>query len=351
MNKKIMSSSLLFALLSSMLIIVGCVEEKKQIPQGAILQFETYGGFVSDEHARQAIIIGPEKITYIVYSNNNQVTESYQKKIKKEEYTALLDLLNEKRFLDMQDKYSPPKITVADTGDAKLTVNFDNTSKIVILEPYFLEYYPDNVRIVFEAMQSYTNKIYDLSEEELKNIAEEWIRNAPTYSYDGQNLNFVKMDVLETYPITYALTYSFTSGGYGNRSKIAGPQVVSKHNIIIGIQKGKIIGAVIDGTWDELTQDYYKTTIKFQPLQCAKTPWRKWYDSGNIKFIKEPSEEELITAYYDQVYGITITNFKMVSSDNLVAAVCGNPEPYYFTAKVRAVDRKKMFELSWKASE
>lgn len=343
-----MKKTLLFAFLIAVVLVTACTTQKQEIPDGATLQFETYGGFVPVERAKQVIIINPEKITYVVYSGENEVTETYQKKIAREEYTALLKIFNEKRFLDMQDKYSPPEVTVADVGDVRLAVNFDNTSKTVVLEPYFLEYYPDNVKLVFETMQSYINTIYDLPEEELKSIAEEWIRKAPTYTYDGEDLKFVKIDVLETYPLTYALTYSFRSGGYGDRSEIVGPQIISKHDIIIGIQKGKIIGAIIDGRWDELTQAYYETNIKFQPLQCVKTPWRKWYESGAIQFVKSPSEEELVIAYYGQVHGITVQDFKMVTSSNLVAAVCGNAESYYFTAKVPVPDKAKMLELSWK---
>ncbi len=343
-----MKRTLLLAFLITAMVFSACKTQTQEIPEGAIFQFETYGGFVPAERAKQTIIINPEKITYLVYSGDNKITETYQKSIVKEEYAALLKMFNDKEFMEMQDKYSPPEVTVADVGNAKLAVNFGNTSKVVVLEPYFLEYYPDNVRLVFEAMQSYVNTIYDLPEEELKTIAEEWIRKAPTYSYDGEDLKFVKIDVLETYPVTYALTYSFRSGGYGDRGEIVGPAVMSKHDIIIGIQKGKIIGAIIDGRWNELTQTYYETTIKFQPLQCAKTPWRKWYDAGNIQFIKAPSEEELVMAYYGQVYGITIQDFKMITSSDLVAAVCGNDESYYFTAKVSIPDKAKMMSLSWK---
>jgi hypothetical protein len=343
---------LLIILLLSALFIVGCAQKQK-IPDGAVFQFETYGGFVPAEMAKQIIIIDKEKIIYIIFSSDNKVTETYQKKILPEEYDYLLKLLNDKNFLGMNDKYSPPEVTVADVGNAKLSVNFGNTSKIVTLEPYFLEYYPDNVRLVFEAMQSYVNTIYDLPEEQLKTIAEEWIRNAPTYVYDGEELQFKKITALETYPVNYILQYSFKSKGYGDRSKIAGVQMLTDHEIVIAITKGKVVGAIIDGKWNEFKQELWESTLKFEPLQCIKTPWRKWYDAGNIQFIKEPREdikepreEELVIAYYGQVYGITVQNFKLVSGDSK-PIMCGNPESYYYTLDVLVPDREKMLKLGW----
>jgi len=345
MNKTLIIG--IFGILISTLILSACTTQKQQIPNGAVFQFETYGGFTVQERAKQVIVISDEKITYLVYSSDNKLTETYQKKILPEEYEYLLKLFNDKNFLDMNDKYSPPQVTVTDVGNAKLAVNFGNTSKIVTLEPYFLEYYPDNVRLVFEAMQSYVNTIYDLPEAELKMIAEEWIINAPTYAYDGEELLFKEMTALETYPVTYLAQYSFRSAGYGDRSKIASVQLTTDHEIVIAINKGKVVGAIIDGKWNEFKQEMWEVTLKFEPLQCIKTPWRKWYESGNIQFIKEPREEELVISYYGQVYGITVQNFKLVSGDSTII-LCGNPESYYYTADVLVPDKEKMLTLGWK---
>lgn len=348
-----MKQTLIIVILLGALVLSACTTQKQEIPDGAVFQFETYGGFVPIEMAKQTIIIDKEKITYIVSSSDDKITETYQRKIVAEEYNYLLKLFNDKDFLGMDDKYSPPEVTVADVGDARLAVNFGNTSKIVTLESYFLEYYPDNVRLVFEAMQSYVNTIYDLPEEDLKALVEEWIRNAPTYKYDGSELEYVDMLVLESYPTQYVLKYNFKSaaGGYGDRSKMMNVQVITDHEILVTVYKGKVIGAIIDGKWDEVNQKNYEAELMFQPLQCAKTPWRKWYEAGNIQFIKAPSEEELVIAYYGQVHDVTIQNFKLVASNDVVAAVCGNVEAYYFTAAVSKVDEAKMLGLSWKNIE
>lgn len=301
--------------------------------------------------AKQVITISNEKISYILYSSDGKVTTTQQKSITQEQYAMLLKKFNDNKFLELKDKYAPPEVTVADVGDARIIVTFNDTIKSVTLEPYFLEYYPDNVVNVVEELQSYINTIYDLPVNELKSLAEDWIRNAPTYKYDGSELEFEELIQLETYPVSYVLKYSFKSGGYGDRSKIAGIQAITEHKILITINRGKIVNAVIDDKWDEINQKNYEAALMFQPLQCAKTPWRKWYDAGNIQFAKAPAEEELVIAYYGQVHDVNIQSFKFVNSNNLVAALCGNPESYYFTIMINAADKEKMLKLYWKEIE
>ena len=89
-------------------------------------------------------------------------------------------------------------------------------------------------------------------------------------------------------------------------------------------------------------------TMKFQPMQCEETPWEKWYAEGNIQFIKEPTDSELIIAYYSNVYKIELSEVKKVESGNAVCEawnIC--PTSYYFSAKVKNSDSSKMSELKW----
>lgn len=90
------------------------------------------------------------------------------------------------------------------------------------------------------------------------------------------------------------------------------------------------------------------TTMKFQPMQCEQTPWEKWYAEGGIQFIKEPTDSELIIAYYSNVYKIELTEVKKVESGNVVCEACNVcPTSYHFSAKVKAPDSAKMTELKW----
>lgn len=89
-------------------------------------------------------------------------------------------------------------------------------------------------------------------------------------------------------------------------------------------------------------------TMKFQPMQCEETPWANWYAEGNIQFFKEPTESELIIAYYSNVHKIEVTEVKRVESGNAVCEACSVcPTSYYFSAKVKNPDVSKMTKEKW----
>jgi len=89
-------------------------------------------------------------------------------------------------------------------------------------------------------------------------------------------------------------------------------------------------------------------TVKFQPMQCEETPWEEWYAEGNIQFIKAPTDSELITAYYSNVYKIELKEVKKIEAGNAVCEACNIcPTSYYFTAVVKNSDVGKMAESKW----
>lgn len=84
-------------------------------------------------------------------------------------------------------------------------------------------------------------------------------------------------------------------------------------------------------------------------MQCEQTPWQKWYAEGNIKFFKEPTEEQLITAYYSNVYKIGVTEVKKIPFDGAVCEACGVcPQAYHFEAKVYEKDEAKLQAEGWR---
>lgn len=88
--------------------------------------------------------------------------------------------------------------------------------------------------------------------------------------------------------------------------------------------------------------------LKFQPMQCEQTPWEKWYAEGNIKFIKEPTEKQLVVAYYGNKYGIEILDFQRIESGLGACEACSVcPTSYYFTVNVKNSDTEKMREEGW----
>ncbi|MCL5666290.1 MAG: immunoglobulin domain-containing protein [Patescibacteria group bacterium] len=89
--------------------------------------------------------------------------------------------------------------------------------------------------------------------------------------------------------------------------------------------------------------------LTFQPMQCEDEPWQKWYSEGGIKFIKEPTDEELIMAYYGQAHSLQINSASRADSGNATCNACyACPKSYSFTATVPASDAAALEALGWK---
>jgi len=95
--------------------------------------------------------------------------------------------------------------------------------------------------------------------EESRRIAEEAVKNAPTYKFDGFDLKFVSSEALRC-PFCWEFTFSFQSraAGYGDRSGQMLAQVITPHTIRVTVDNGKITSLVTDQTFDELNQKFLK---------------------------------------------------------------------------------------------
>ena len=89
-------------------------------------------------------------------------------------------------------------------------------------------------------------------------VALHFLRNGPTYSFDGipETLRVVDVKILESLPVQYVVTIAFDSrhAGYGDRTGQVLAQVITPHEVVITVVEGKVIRAVIDERWDELNQ-------------------------------------------------------------------------------------------------
>ena len=315
-----------------------------------VITFERYGAFSPQDMARQVMIIDSQKITYTTYSYEDEVTGSFEKPIAQAQYDDLVSTFRNNGFLQFEDTYAPD-LLITDVGVGKITYKTSNITKSVVIEPYVNEGLPQSVINILNAIEQIQSTVYDLSDEQLQEIAEGWIANAPTYRYDGSSLKFQEALSLESYPPRYTVVYAFTSshGGYGDRSGQMVTQAITEHEIRLGIVRGKVVSAVIDGRWDEFDQRMISdASIQFQPLQCVDTPWQEWYKNGSIVFVKAPTEAELATAYYNAEYGIEMRDFRQVDERSVaVSAVCGNARSYIFIASVSPSDIESMMFLGW----
>lgn len=95
----------------------------------------------------------------------------------------------------------------------------------------------------------------EMSEEWSRNIAEEFVMNSPTFSYDGIEETLELTNTLTARcPFCWAFTFEFDSrhAGYGNREGEVLAQVITPHKAVIIMDKGEIVSAVMDGKWDIL---------------------------------------------------------------------------------------------------
>ncbi len=95
-------------------------------------------------------------------------------------------------------------------------------------------------------------------EERAYEIAQTFVLQGPTFSFDGipDTLLVMDMVILESFPPQYKLTMSFDSShaGYGNRDGQALAQVITMHEIVVTVVRDAVVSAVIDLEWDELEQ-------------------------------------------------------------------------------------------------
>lgn len=94
-------------------------------------------------------------------------------------------------------------------------------------------------------------------EQSYQEKAERWIReNAPTFIYDGQDLEFVESRGLDLVGCEdcYEYEFEFTSrhGGYGDREGKEVTQALTPHVTVVTMENGEVVKVVTDGKFDEM---------------------------------------------------------------------------------------------------
>ena len=95
------------------------------------------------------------------------------------------------------------------------------------------------------------------TEEESLKIAEEFLKNSPTFQFDGIEGSIKHVDTLEAFcPYCWGFVFEFTcsNGGYGDRTDMAVDTVITPHEAVISISQGQVDGGTIDGVWDMVKQ-------------------------------------------------------------------------------------------------
>ena len=98
-----------------------------------------------------------------------------------------------------------------------------------------------------------------MSEEESKNLAEEFLRNSATFVFDGIKNTLILTDTLRARcPYCWAFIFEFDSKhpGYADRTGKILAEVITHHKAVIGVEQLEITSAVMDDQWDMLRHEF-----------------------------------------------------------------------------------------------
>jgi hypothetical protein len=79
-------------------------------------------------------------------------------------------------------------------------------------------------------------------------------------------------------------------------------------------------------------------TMASEEMNCNETPWQIWYAEGNINFFTEPTEEELLIAYFGTEYNIEVLEMSSEMTGN---------EKCQYTIKIEESAVETLSELGW----
>ncbi len=141
------------------------------------------------------------------------------------------------------------------TGAMVATVVTDHTMVITASEGKITSAITDDT---FDELTETMLNTPQTSQMEAEELALEWLRSAPTFSYDGINASMTIIDsvVAESYPEQYFISIGFdcAHAGYGNRTGMVLTQVITHHEAVVVMSSSQIRSAIIDDEWDELNQ-------------------------------------------------------------------------------------------------
>ncbi|MYD51481.1 MAG: hypothetical protein F4W93_08355 [Dehalococcoidia bacterium] len=113
-----------------------------------------------------------------------------------------------------------------------------------------------------------------------RRLAESFLRNSPTFRFDGLPDTIRLRDRAAGDCETCAVyTFGFDSShpGYGDRTDLPLASVVTAHEAVISIENGLVNDALIDGLWDVITQSPIARTVTAE--EGTSTPVTALLDS------------------------------------------------------------------------
>jgi hypothetical protein len=349
--KKTGITGIFVVVLIAVVIIAACTQIQEPSSGNIVIKYRFYGGFVMPTHAIQELVVTNDTSTLTVYSADGNITERFEKNLTKEQFNGIVKVFIANNFASYGDRYDEGQKYVTDVGFTDITFTANGKTKTVTTYNVN-DYMPSGLIAIRDKLQETVEYTRTLDESQIKALAESWIREAPTYTYDGSGLVLVDYVQQESFPVRHVLTYNFTSShaGYGDRSgKVTAP-VTTKHTIKITIIDGTIESAITDEKWDEIGQFMSGTELSFsyQPKMCEKTPWQIWEENSGRVYIRAPTDEEIIKHYYASVYSIDVRDVKKLQLGTITCQACDVcPETYRFGLTVNASERNPLIDEGW----
>ncbi len=337
------------------LLIAACKpQDYFQNRNSAFIELSSYGGFTPEDHAKEQLRVQIGKVTLRIFAYNGTLMNEIVKPISDEQFGSLLDSFEKAKFFSLKPVYmTPDGQAVMDAGVGEFTLTIDGKTKTVKVDPYMESAMPAPLREINSQLRELTTYAMTTSERDAQDIAQAWITEAPTYRFDGSQLTFVSSQVLESFPPQAQARFSFTSShtGYGDRTGQTPGQVTTQHDIIVTVSQGRVISAVIDEVWDEMAQKKSRPdtiTLRYDLMQCLKTPWADWLEKSDIRFIRAPTEKEVASMYFSNQYGITLIGFETRTENILTCEACGVcASGTYYLATISENDANSMVRLGW----
>ena len=346
------TAGILAALLIAAALIAACTQAPAPGTGNAVITYKLYGGFVMPAYAIQELVVTKDSARFTIQSFDGNITARFEKNLTPEEYGAIVQVFTDNNFASFGDRYDEGQKYVTDVGFADIT--FAENGKAKTVTTYNVnDYMPAGLIAIRQKLQETIEFTRTLDANQRRALAESWIRNAPTYAYDGSGLAFASDVPVTSDPVAHNLTYTFTSShaGYGNRTGAVTAQVITGHSITLSLTYDGIVQvAVIDGKWDETGQYLIgsEESLSYQPMQCERTPWQVWEENSGRVYIRAPTDEEIITNYYLEVYGIGVRNVQKIQSGLAVCEACSIcPAGYRFALTVDADRMQVLLDEGW----
>jgi len=163
----------------------------------------------------------------------------------------VIDKLYIQQMMGPEERYGKVRLEGKFEYGGKYGHGGEYDSQIITSKAELLEWSPQTI-----------TSIKEFSREESQQIAEEFVKNSPTFMFDGIEET---LKLTETLPPVVTLSgwqfaFEFDSrhAGYGDRTGQVLAQVITPHQAVIVVEQGKVTHAVIDEKWDMIKQQEIK---------------------------------------------------------------------------------------------